>query len=265
MVRNLFYLLGRVGKELRLSLAVFADLLGLMTLTLRQLPLLMNPNKRQVFWFLFKRQLFNSGFKAAYINCILAITVGLISAHQLLPLTGNLDAFSRIYSTVILLELAPMVSGVILIARSATAISAEIGYLRLNNEFDVLKVQNINPIFLFMLPVFFAFPVSLFVMLVYFGVFSILSTWFYLSFISDLAVSLVGLTDAMLKPITSSWMLTLSIKSLTGGILIALVSIYSGMRVNDRFTDVSRAIANCTTTLLLSYFMLNIALSVLAY
>ena len=254
-----------VGGQARRTVDFFGDVLGLFALTLKQLPKLAIRAKRQVFLAQFRRQLYNTGFRAAYVNCAIAVLLGLGLADQLFDYMTKIGNAADLFVVVVVRELAPMLSGIILIARSATAATAEIGYLRLNKEFDVLRAQGIDPVFLFILPVFFAFPISLLLMLVYFNFVCLVSAWSYLYFFADSEWPLSLLIAAVTDRLTDGELLVTSLKAMLGGVVIALVSLHSGWSVGGRFTDISRAISSSTTALLIAYFCISIGLSVLVY
>jgi phospholipid/cholesterol/gamma-HCH transport system permease protein len=131
--------LGNIGRKSTGWLFFSADLFGLLNLTLREMKHVLNPSRRRIFWFLFKRQLYNSGLKATYINTVVAIMLAwLVMSKAYLLLSeevGAVQYYAQFFIIVVIREIGPIVSGVILIARSANAITAEIGHLKLNDEF----------------------------------------------------------------------------------------------------------------------------------
>lgn len=254
-----------LGAWARRRLQMIGDLAGLLVLTLRQFSALGNPARRKLCWMLFRRQLFNTGFRATYVNCILALLLGVALADVALNLVPRMDSFADLYVIIVIKEAAPILSGVILIARSATAVTAEIAYLQLHDEFDVLKSQGVNPTFVFVLPVLLAFPTSLLLMFVYFNTVALLSSWIYFVIAYHSPVTLFTWLDLIVQRLGLLDYLVMGLKGWIGGSVIGLLSLYAGWQVNNRFTDVSRAISNSTTSLLLFYFSLCVGLSVGAY
>ena len=102
-------------------------------------------------------------------------------------------------------------------------------------------------------------------MFIYFNFVTLASTWLYFQLFSSNDLGFLELVHAVLHRISGMGYATLFIKGAVGGIVIALISVYSGWQVRDRFTDISKAISNSTTSLLLIYFVLNMGLSLLAY
>ena len=246
---------------------VSMEIIGLISVALQASTLLLNQRRRQLFFSLFQRQVYNAGVAAIYINGIIGILIGTLLISRLfdyLPRQIIEDQFGQIFMVVVFRELGPLISGIILIARSATAITAEIGYLRLQREFQVLNGLGINPVFLFLLPVFFAFPVSLFLMFIYFDVIVYLSS-FTVVWVSDPSISFTGLLTSILSQITLNEIAINAVKAILGGMLIGIISIYFGAKVEDSFTEVTEAISKATTAQLLVFFIINVLLSLLAY
>ena len=220
-----------------------------------------------IFCALFFRQLYNTGIKALYPNGAVAILIGALLMARLfeyLPVQVVENQFGFLFMVIVFRELGPLISGVILISRSATAVTSEIGYLRLRREFQVLNGLGISPVFLFLFPVFVSFPVSLLLMFIYFNIVVFLSAYFMI-WLADPEAQLIVMFISILDQITINEVAVNLLKALMGGVLIGVISIYFGAKVENSFGEVSAAISNSTTTQLLVFFVINVLLSLLAY
>ena len=243
------------------------ELIGLISVALSASRLLLNKKRRQIFLSLFFRQIYNTGVRALYINGAVAIFIGALLISRLfdyLPQQVFSEQFGYFFMVVVFRELGPLISGIILIARSATAVTAEIGYLRLRREFQVLNGLGISPVFLFLLPVFFAFPLSLLLMFIYFDLVVFLSSYAVI-WLSDPSADFVVLLLSILDQISLNEIAINAVKALLGGMMIGVISIHFGAKVEDSFSEVADAISNSTTTQLMVIFIINILLSLLAY
>jgi len=244
-----------------------SEIIGLISVALGASRLLFNRKRFQIFCALFFRQLYNTGIKALYPNGAVAILIGaLLMARlfQYLPVQVVENQFGYLFMVIVFRELGPLISGVILIARSATAVTSEIGYLRLRREFQVLNGLGISPVFLFLFPVFVSFPVSLLLMFIYFDIVVFLSAYFMI-WLADPNAQFVLMLISILDQITMNEIAVNLLKALMGGVLIGVISIYFGAKVESSFGEVSAAISNSTTTQLLVFFVINVLLSLLAY
>ena len=260
-------LFGAFGSFLRQAYSIWLDIIGLISIALGATRDIIEPSRRPIFWALFKDQLFKTGVRAVYINGMIAVFIGALMMarlHAYFPKQVLSTQYSYLFVVVVVRELGPLISGIILIARSATAVTSEIGYLRVFREFEVLHGLGINPVFLFLVPVFFAFPISLLLMLIYFDVICILSAYAVI-WISDPEVSFFVFLGGILEQITLNEIGINAVKAILGGMLIGVISIHFGAKATDSFEDVSAAISNSTTTQLMAFFLLNVILSLLAY
>ena len=122
-----------------------------------------------------------------------------------------------------------------------------------------------SPALVFLLPVFFAFPVSLMLMFFYFNMICVLTSFAMIELYHEGGITLVDYIRALLQQLTVVEVAVSMAKAMVGGCLIGLASLYFGYHVEDRFTDVSRAISNSNTFQLFAFFVLNIGLSYLVY
>ena len=243
------------------------DIIGLISVALASSVHILAPHRRQIFVGLFIRQLYNTGVKALYINGVIAIFIGGLLMSRLfdyVPRQVLSTQYSYLFVVIVFRELGPLISGIILIARSATAITSEIGYLRMTREFQVLHGLGINPVFMFLLPVFFAFPISLFLMFIYFNFVCLLSAYVFILF-SDPGLNFLEFLANILNQISLNEIAINSVKAILGGMMIGVVSIHYGARATSSFDDISTAISSSTTVQLMIFFMLNVVLSLLAY
>ena len=258
---------GAVGRWHRNTLAYVCDIVGLISVALTAAADLRYPNRRQIFYRLFVRQLYKTGVRALYVNGMIAIFIGALLMSRLfdyIPRAVIAEQYGYLFVVIVFRELGPLISGIILISRSATAVTSEIGYLRINREFQVLKGMGINPVFLFLLPVFFAFPISLLLMFIYFDFMCILSAYVFI-WLSDPTISFGAFLSNILGQITMNEVAINIVKALLGGMVIGVISIHFGGKADESFDEVSEAISNSTTSQLMAFFLINVVLSLLAY
>lgn len=256
-----------VGRWHRQTFTYVLDIIGLISVALAAAADLKYPNRRQIFFSLFVRQLYNTGVRALYVNGMIAVFVGALLMSRLfeyIPRNVIADQYGYLFVVIVFRELGPLISGIILISRSATAVTSEIGYLRINREFQVLKGMGINPVFLFLLPVFFAFPVSLLLMFIYFDFVCVLSAYFVI-WLSDPSFSFTLFLGTILDQITLNEVAINIVKAVLGGMVIGVISIHFGGKADQSFDEVSEAISNSTTSQLMAFFLINVVLSLLAY
>lgn len=262
-------MLNSLGLRVRQSAGVFLGIINLFGLALNTCPQLLQTQRRRIFWLLFKRQLYNSGLRAASINTIIAVLLGVFvmsKAYAVIPNNAQfIEYYAQFFNIVVNREIGPLISGIILIARSASAVTAEVGQMQLYRQFDALSAVNMSPALVFLLPVFFAFPISLLLMFFYFNLICIFTSYAVIELYHEGGITLLAFVRALLDQVTYTEVAVSISKAVVGGGLIGLASLYYGYRVRDRFTDVSRAISNSNTFQLFAFFVINVGLSYLVY
>ncbi len=100
-------------------------------------------------------QMVKIGFESLPIVCLIAFFVGLIiamqSSYQLKQFgatiyTANLTAVS------IIRELSPLLTAIIITGRNGSAITAEIGTMKVSEELDALQIMGLNPVKFLVVP-----------------------------------------------------------------------------------------------------------------
>lgn len=257
-----------IGREIRETIREIFDLFALIYISLKASLGIFNAAHRSLFMRQFIHHLYYAGVKTLYIVMVISILLGALLVSQLKGIADGrtfIDAYAWLYVIFIVRELAPLICGIILIGRSASAMTAEISYLKISKEFDVLRGLGVDPVFIFLVPVFLAFPIALVLMLIYFDVFSILAGYLMVSWLDPEHTNFIDFVTAIITKISLTETVVTILKGLIGGGAIGIISIYFGSKAGGRFSDMSQAIANATATQLIVFFLINVVLSVVAY
>src|SRR5580693_218225 len=100
-------------------------------------------------------QFFEIGNASLLMVCILSFFIGGVIALQTGPLLverGLASAVGSVVGISICRELAPVMMSILIAGRIGSAMSAEIGSMRVYQEIDALRTMNINPIHYLVLP-----------------------------------------------------------------------------------------------------------------
>jgi phospholipid/cholesterol/gamma-HCH transport system permease protein len=257
-----------IGSKIRETILEILDLFALVYISLKASIGIFNPSHRSLFMSRFKHHLYYAGVQTIYIVMVISILLGALLVSQLKGISEGknfVDAYAWLYVIFIVRELAPLICGIILIGRSASAITAEISYLKISNEFDVLRGLGVDPVFIFLVPVFLAFPLSLVLMLIYFDAFSIFAGYIMVSWLDPTNNTFIDFVTAIVTKISLTEAIVTILKGIIGGFFIGIISIYFGSKAGGRFSDMSKAISNATTSQLITFFLINVLLSVVAY
>ncbi len=94
-------------------------------------------------------QIYFTGWQALPLISVLALSSGsvvIIQASTQLSFLGGSDMIGDLLILIVLREVAPLLTALIVIARSGTAVASEIGTMKVNNEIEALEAMGINPL-----------------------------------------------------------------------------------------------------------------------
>ncbi|AEG91370.1 MlaE family ABC transporter permease [Ramlibacter tataouinensis] len=212
------------GHELQL----FVRLIGQLALNLGQL--LRAPHLGP--WRDFSGHLYRIGATALPITALVGFLIGVVLAYltsQQLRAFGA-DAFIvNILGIALIRELGPMLAAILIAGRSGSAITAQIGVMRVTDELDAMSVMGISHSFRLVLPRALALAIAM----------PLISTWTTLCSLAGgllAAYVALGITPTFflnaLPEAVSLGNLVLAVgKSVVFGLLIALVGCHFGLRV----------------------------------
>ncbi|MBK6296453.1 MAG: ABC transporter permease [Rhodoferax sp.] len=223
-----FLSLGDVVLRVTDHLVDLVRLLGQLVLDLRRLA----RAPRDGPWRDISGHLFNIGARALPITALVGFLIGVVLAYlmsQQLRQFGA-DAFIvNILGIALIRELGPMLAAILIAGRSGSAITAQIGVMRVTEELDAMRVMGIAHGFRLVLPRAVAMALAM----------PLISVWTTLAALLGgmLAADLtIGVTPAffieMLPKVTQVSNLTLAVgKSVVFGVLIAVIGCHYGLRV----------------------------------
>jgi len=259
--------IGTLGNAVRRRVQRAGELLALLTLLVRPRAYLGHPARRRIVYTVFRRQFRDTGVQAMSVTILVALLVGFLLVFML-PATSAreqlLPTFAELYLLVIVREVGPVMCAMILIARAGTAITAKIGYLKIFREYQSMHIMGIDPVPLFFVPIFWAFPLAMLLLVVYFNLFALVAAYLSLSPL-DPGLGARTLLDTLLRRADFQDALVVVLKCVVSGFIVGLYSIYFGSKMRGRLHHVTQAMHNATTRQFIGVFTVNVVISVLVY
>ncbi len=203
------------------------------------------------------KQVLFTGVEALPVVALVALALGAISIVQsltYLPRFGGESLIGKILVTVIIRELGPLVTGFIVIARSGTAISTEIGNMVVSHEIEALESMGIDPVRYLVIPRVFGVTASLVSLNVYFDILAIIGGFLVSKLV--LITSLNVFLEQVLKAMVGSDVVISLLKGFVFGLLISMICTYNGFSVKQSPREVpqmtTKAVVNAITALFLA-------------
>jgi phospholipid/cholesterol/gamma-HCH transport system permease protein len=225
--------------------------------TLRVLPLAWH-QRRKVF-----DQLFEIGNGSLLMVCILSLFIGGVLALQTGPelvKRGLSFVLGGMVGESICKELAPVLLAILIAGRSGSAMSAEIGSMRVYEEIDALRTMNIDPVAYLVLPRMIAIVLAL-PTLVMFG---IPVGWLGAAFVSALnnriAVGFNAFFQDLRQVVDAGDVLNGVFKSFVFAAAIGIISCHQGLITRGGPRGIGRSVTKAVVNsivciLILDYFL----------
>ncbi len=211
------------------------------------------------------RQVFFTGFQALSLISAIAAFVGATFVLQVQLLSGalNTEMGGKILVAVMLRELAPLVTAIVVTGRSGTAIATELGNMKVNEEILALSSLGIDPMRFIVQPRIIGCVVSVLVLTVYFGVVAIGAG--YLVGLSLGGVGLDNMQAGFTQALSPADLPLFLAKGLTLGIIVGLLSCHFGLQAEGSPTEVPRCASHAVVMTLLACVAFNALITLTFY
>ena len=211
------------------------------------------------------RQIFYTSFQALPMISAVAMFIGATLTAQTELLGGALqrETAGRVLVAVVLRELAPLVTAIIVAGRSGTAIATELGIMRVNSEVLALASVGIDPPRYLVWPRLVATTVGVPVLTIYFSAIAVIS-----GNVTALIIDSHGLaewqTGAMLA-LSPADLPLIVIKTVGLGLLVGWLCCYYGLDVGTSPTEVPQKASRAVVQTLLACIAYNALITVVFY
>jgi phospholipid/cholesterol/gamma-HCH transport system permease protein len=234
---------------------------GLLLRTIRRIVALADAPVRTVLY----RQLYFTGVEAVGTVSFIGVLIGIVVITQVTYIVGhNALLIGRILIWTVVRELGPLLTAIIVIARSATAMATELGSMRVRREMDYLSSMGIDPGEYLIVPRVVGMTLCVFILNFYFQAMAIggglvVSSFFladipFLQQLREIFGSL-GLFEVAVS----------LVKSLAFGLAISSVSCYHGLRVRTSITEIPQAATRAVMLSLFLVFVMDGVITLLAF
>ncbi|MFP4522126.1 MAG: ABC transporter permease [Fibrobacterota bacterium] len=183
-----------------------------------------------------------TGVQAFTLVSVIALVVGvlvIVQFHTLMPKVGASDFFGKIMVLGVFRELGPIVTAVIIIGRSGSALATYIGNMKINDEIDALEVMGINPVHYSVMPAILGAVISMVCLTFYFDAIAILGGFFISQVFVDMYFGIF--IEKIIAELTFMDLFITVAKSVSFGSIIAVVSCYHAFGIGHSVNEVPKA------------------------
>ena len=210
-------------------------------------------------------QIIFTGLDALPLTTFLALAVGLSITSQMLKLAtalGSESDVAALLNNIVGAELSSLLTAIVLIGRSGSAIAVDLGSMNLRGEVEGLELLGINVNEFFVTPRIIGAAISQVVLAVYFAGIALFGGVFINSLISS-STNLHQL-KRMAESVDPKLVALFALKNLLFGIIIAGTACYHGFRVRLSPTELPQQTQRAIVTSLVLVFAADGLLAVVS-
>jgi phospholipid/cholesterol/gamma-HCH transport system permease protein len=234
-INSVEYVIGLLGLLISVLKAFFATFLASSSRLIKEIT-----NKQIIF----------TAIDTIPIITIISLGLGgivIIQTFTQLSKFGAVDFSGKILDIVFVRELSALFTALLIISRSGTAITTEIGNMRVSKEIDSLEMMGIDVIQFLVLPRTIAVMVAVICLTVYFNVVAMLGGYL-VTLVLGMHIKFSLFFKNVLEFLTIKDIVICTIKSFAFSVIIPIVGCYNGLSVKKSPTEVpaqtSRTVMN---------------------
>ncbi len=253
---------GWVGRVGRRALASFSDFGALLRTLSGAFSADLAPGvaARRLVHGIITTQVMFTGVQALSLVSVIGLLIGasiIIQTNMMMPADGEL--IGRVLVAVVLRELAPLITAIVVAGRSGTAIATELGNMKVNSEVLALSSLGVDPLRYVVLPRLVACVVSVVALMIYFSIVS-LSGAFLIGILWS-GASLSSFQQGVAGSVMPHDLVLFLVKGVGLGTIVGWLSCHFGLEVKSSPTEVPQQASRAVVMSLLGCVVYNTALT----
>ena len=210
------------------------------------------------------KQLYFTGIQSVGPVSVMGFLAGLIMVMQVSNLVGRNELLTlQVLIWTVVRELGPLLTAIVIVGRSSSAIASELAAMQVNGEIKSLRRMGISPVTYLVVPRMLAMTITSSVLTFYFQVVAIgtgmvVTAW-------NIDVSLMGEVGHFFEMLSFLEIFVALFKSICFGMLVSVVSCYYGLTVNRAVTGIPVAASRAVMRSLLVVFACDGLITVLFF
>jgi phospholipid/cholesterol/gamma-HCH transport system permease protein len=191
------------------------------------------------------KEIRRSGLSLMPMFLFISVTVGLVVIGQSVSQLSRVGATSlpilgTIMVSVVVREVGPLLTAMLVLSRSGTANVIELGTARALGEVEALEALGVDPIHYFVMPRIIGMAVGTFALTIYF-IMGILLSGYVWAFLQNIPLTPGDYFLQLAQSLRGLDFVILALKSFLFGMAIAVITCYHGLAQPLRLEEVSRA------------------------
>lgn len=211
-------------------------------------------------------QIYFTGWQAMPLISVLALASGsavILQSSSNLNFFGGSEMIGTLMVVIVVRELAPLMTALIVIARSGTAVASEVGNMRANREIEGLESMGINPLSYIVFPRIMGGIISVVCLSFYYVMIAVLGGFLLTKMIHDMPFNFY--LDSLTRSIAIEDFWLFLAKNFFSGVIIFVVSCYQGLSVKQGPTQVPIVTTQAVVNSIIYVVVFNMSVTTLFY
>jgi phospholipid/cholesterol/gamma-HCH transport system permease protein len=254
-----------VGMRIINTLDVLRELGAFAVITLGVTLTKFNASKRVVQPLIFT-QIWNAGVRLLPMISFIGAALGVVIVGQTVSLLSRVGAqqyIGTVMVTVIVRELGPLTTALIVLARAGTANVVELGTMRAMGEIEALESLGIDPIHYLVMPRVIGLATAVFSLTTYLVLIAIAGGYLF-AFLQNVPLTLPNYLEQLNNALRWEDFALFAVKTTLFGIIIAVVNCYHGLARPLNVEEISQVTARAVVESVTACVLLD-AFFLLAY
>lgn len=211
-------------------------------------------------------QIYFTAIQALPIVLFIALITGSMIIIQLTGQYGTVEGRYILGELIVILivrELGPLFTALIVILRTAVAVTVETSYMVILGELEALEMQGIDPVHVICLPRLIGITVAILCLFFIFDMVAILGGYAVAWTVTDVAVE--NFLEEIGKAVSGIDITVGIVKAIFFGFIITITSIYRGFRAKKSITEIPPETSKSAVESLLYCLFINTVISIIFY
>ena len=214
------------------------------------------------------RQIYSSGVGSIGFVAYIAFAVGVSIVAQALvwmDKIGQSTLLGPLFVTILIREAAPLLNNILAITRNGTAITTELGNMKISGNVQALDAQGLDPFIYLVMPRVLGLMISVFCLNAVFLIVSFTTGYIAGFLLSPDITDPYSFVNSIFKSIDAVDFVSLIAKSIIPALFTGSICCTEGLRVGRSYTDVTIATKRALSRSVRALFITSMLISLLTY
>ncbi len=207
-------------------------------------------------------QVYFTGVEALPIIIPVALIVGSILISRFSWISGQYE-LGKVMVIMVVREFAPIITALVVILRSATAVTIEISYMNVFNEIDTIEMAGIDPMWIISLPRLIGITSAILCLFIVFDLVAIIGGYGIVWAVTYIPMG--NFFGQIGKAITIADIVVGIVKALCFGIVITVVALYYGFGTKRQMTQIPQVTSRAAIECFVYCLVISIVISTIFY